>query len=228
MELEHFLKLKGIVMQIKTTIYDIVGYMIPGFVLFLTGYLGYFHSIKTAFTFDSIIPDTLSLTASKIVLLAILAYLTGHLLSTVSSIIIESGILKMSLFEKFKNDKEVLGPKLHGIYSEKFQKIFGFDSDPAQFGVCICYVEAKQPAIYSTALIFLSFYGMARNLSLVLVSYSLWELLNWLGFKNSQSFGYFFVSLTLGVIAFYHYLRFLKYFKQRILTGFVIPETTTT
>jgi hypothetical protein len=212
-------------MQVKTTIYDIVGYMIPGFGFFLAGYLGYSHSIRVEFTFDSIFADISSLTGSKIILLAILAYLIGHLLSTVSSLIIEGMILKIPLFKKFKDDKEILGPKMHGIFSEKFQKTFGFDSDPAQFGVCICHVESKQPAIYSTALIFLSFYGMARNLTLIFILYSIWELLNWLGFKNSQSFGYFLVSLTLGVIAFYHYLRFLKYFKQRILTGFVIPET---
>jgi len=213
-------------MQIKTTVYDIVGYIVPGLVFLFVGYLGYGHSVKSGLTFDSVISGALSLTGGRIFLLVIAAYVAGHLLSSVSFFVIKSTILRTSLFKKFTDDKEILGPKLYGVFREKFQEVFGFDSDPAPLGVCICYVESKQPAIYSTALIFLSFFGMARSLSLILILYSLWELVNWAGFKNPQSSGYFFVSLALGLIAFYHYLRFLKYFKGHILAGFVVPGNT--
>ena len=39
-----------------------------------------------------------------------------------------------------------------------------------------------------------------------------------------ESFGCFLVSLILGLVAFFHYLRFLKNFKAHIMIGFMIPE----
>ena len=200
--------------NIKTTFYDIAGYLVPGMVFVTVLFIGYNHSMACHQSFLELRNSIQNLSYTEIATLVIISYLTGHVLSSLSYFIIEVLLLKIPCFKRFKKSEMIVSLNIYNAFSEKFQKTFGFEPQERDFTACICYVESKQPSIYSTTLIFKSFYGMARNLTLILWGYSLWELINWLIIKNHQSFGYFAVSFIIGFIVFYHYLRFLRYFKN--------------
>ncbi|MBN2020837.1 MAG: hypothetical protein JW749_11510 [Sedimentisphaerales bacterium] len=210
-------------MEIKTTFYDIVGYLVPGIVLLAVLFVGYNNSMQCQQPFLELKDLILNMSYKEAIVLGVLSYLIGHFISSISYPVIEWLLLKIPCFKRFYRSEKIVGSNMYKAFSEKFKKTFGYEPQAGDFATCICYVESKQPAVYSTTLIFKSFYGMARNLTLILWCYSLWELINWKMLKNHQSIGYFVVSLVVSFIIFYHYLRFLRYFKQNVLNGFILP-----
>jgi hypothetical protein len=210
-------------MQIKTTLYDLIGHIIPGLAFLVVLFVGYNHSIQCHQPLTELREYIVSLTAGEIVVFVLFTYLAGHFLSTISAVLVEGLLSKMPGSARFNRDREILGENLYKTFAEKFQKTFGCEPQQKDFNTCVCYVEAKQPAIYSTAMVFRSFCGMARNLTLVLMAYSLCEIINWVVIGNSQSAQYLIAALVAGLISFCHYLRFLRYFRRRILNGFIVP-----
>ena len=96
--------------------------------------------------------------------------------------------------------------------------------DSKTFRLCVCFVEAYQNPVYSTALVFLTFYGMARNFALISFVYSVWEIINWIVKRQGSLCLFVLGSILVAVGFFIHYLRFYKYFKQHILNAFLLPN----
>lgn len=213
--------------EIKTTIYDIFGYLLPGFFSFFLVFLAYHHSKGT----ENIILAAKQLVSTlgmyNFLILAAVAYAVGHLVSTFSSIIIESLLLrKIHLFSKYHDDKEILGESLYKVFCDRFKSIFGVEVNPKTFRLCVCFVEAYQNTVYSTAVVFLTIYGMARNFVLISFVYLVWETINCIVKKQGSLCLFVLGSILVTIGFFIHYLRFYKYFKQYILNAFILTNKT--
>jgi hypothetical protein len=129
---------------------------------------------------------------------------------------------------KYISDKVELSNLLsQGIYSklkEKFKNEFKNEFSEKDIRLLICSVEENSPLVYSTAFIFLSFYGMARNLAMVCIIMLVFEHL--LIIKTHEYPLYSIVYLIIGIIFFFHYIRFRKYFLCHIASGYLLNKTS--
>jgi len=210
--------------EIKTTIYDIFGYLVPGYLCLSLLFIAYNQSVHNNDAFGEMYRYVADLNLNIILLLTVGAYVIGHILSALSSLLIERGITKIIKFNIFLNEENLLGKSLFTLYENKFESTFHCKPDENVFRLIVCFVESKQPSVYSTAFVFLSFYGMARNFTLVFSIFSGWELLNAIALRSSTAFLYFVISIILTTILYYQYIRFFKYFKKQILCAFLLPE----
>lgn len=190
---------------IKTTLYDILGYLVPGI------------SVITGIWFISLPVDHQNTTYVNgyfqswqiWVFLSIAGYITGHVVSTFSYLIFENKISTciLNYLYPFKSNKFDSGAKKHfnKPYSELDSRV------PAIF--CQTYFRDS----YSTAFVFLSIYGFSRNIlmSLMIVwAYS--------GFSKIWSIPYWAIIIFL-LLLFINYIRFKRYFEKQIAATLLMP-----
>lgn len=210
-------------MQIKNTIYDILGYLMPGtlfVVLILLGWAHYKEDGNLLNQYWQLLPKFSNW--EMIIIFGVL-YVIGHITSSVSSYAIESWLKP--------DDKILLGPAIYKEYASKVKELYQSEPDSKVFRLCVCHVESKQPQVYNTAFVFLSFYGMSRNISFLLSAFGIWEvllLINAILHKKTEliktSFLWCIAAVVLATITFYTYRRFVKYFRQHIICGFILKE----
>lgn len=207
-------------MEIKTTIYDVFGYLMAGVVGGISFVVAYGHSVGQGWSYAISVLKSLSTT--EVALLLVLAYLLGHLISAISSLVIDKPVHRLSLFRNYQALEAITSRDAYQSLSARFEGIFGFPLGSSDFRLCVCYAEATAPVVYQTAFVFLAFYGMARHVTFVLMLYAAWEAVNWL-LSGSCIFALYAGVALVGALAFfYHYLRFLKYFKQHIVGAFLV------
>ena len=211
-------------MQVKRLFYDIVNNLVPGIVALTALYVVHHHSEQCHQPIFELRELVLTLLPFEIIVLLFVAYFISHFLSSLTTLFFEGFLLRMSLLARFTRDSRILGPNLYKAFVEKFQKTFGFEPGPKDFPACVIYVEAGQPAIYSSAVLFESFCGLAGNLTFILILYSLSEVVSWFIFGNLQSLQYVAIVIPITLVAFYHYLRLLRCYKLRILLGFIVSQ----
>lgn len=155
--------------------------------------------------------------------LIIIAYILGHAIASISSWIIEKKLVEKVKKLKFSIDIEnILDDEHYSEFCLKYENVFHVPYNNKSIRRVICYVQSKQNLVYETALIFLSFYGMARNISLVCGICCFIELY-FLWIKQ----GHICILLIYGLLTLifiYEYIRFRKYYLDTILSGFLIPE----
>jgi len=216
-------KLEGDIMNnltIKTTIYDIFGYLMPGLLFICLVYISYLHSKGITDICPIIMQQVKDIDIKLFIIIFLLSYIIGHATSTLSSLVVENLILLKLKIAKLDSNN-VLPFDLREIFKNKFKILFNVNYDDKKFRAVICYVESTQPSLYSTAFIFLSFYGMARNIAFVFTINFIIELIN-LSVVNTFPF---IATYILFSIAFYHeYYRFFIYFKEHILFSFCCPN----
>lgn len=214
--------MKGL--DIKTTIYDIFGYLLPGILLINVGYVSYLHS-KGMFTLSEIKVIIDSFNVQRIILLFLVAYCMGHAISSLSSLLVEKTIVfKFNFLSSSLKVNNFLSSGLLNYFHSKFKQLFMTDFKDKDFRLLICFVESKQASIYSTAFVFLAFYGMARSLAFLFTIGFLWELFNVLFLFQKGSILFVILYFVLMAIFYYQYYRFLRYFRKQIVMGFIIPE----
>lgn len=209
---------------IKGTIYDIFGYLLPGLLFLFLLRIAYNHFYdRVGFSFIILEIKKISGTLTVILVLAIL-YCTGHAVSSASSFIIEGLIVKkVSFFKKRLNARNLLSKELYNNLEQKYKRLYNVEfDDNKDFTVITCFVEQNFPAIYSTAFVFLSFYGMARNLAFSITIFLLFEIVNYIVLCNKIILIVIMVSFIFMITFYYEYYRFMKYHKIKILNGFLI------
>jgi hypothetical protein len=207
-------------MDIKATIYDILGYLTVGVVAGTLWLLAYEHSMGRDWTYARMaLKET---TATEIFVLLLLAYLLGHAIGSVSSFLIEKPVEKLGFLRVYHAPDSIVSQCQYTALTTKFMDVFGFAFARAEFPLCICYAESAAPNVYETAFVFLSFYGMARNITLVFISYGVWELANAIARSSWSLAPWAAAGFAIAAIFFYHYLRFLRYFRQRIVGAFLV------
>lgn len=207
----------NIINSVKGTLYDLLGYFAPGLIA-LTGVTFIVLRAKNiADPWSLVVSVVKDLTAEEVFVLIVFAYILGHAIASVSSWSIEKNLIKKKI-----DVKQIVGESHYVHICEKFDKLFSAQYGSKSDRKVICYVQAKQPAIYETALVFLSFYGMARNLTLVFGFFALAEIF-FIHF-NIGSITVLVIQTVLCLVFLYEYFRFRKYFIDTIFSGFLIPE----
>lgn len=206
--------------NIQTTIYDIFGYLIPGLIV-----LSFSDIVYCQVVFRKLIyPPAMDLKATIIILIIVGGYILGHALSGLSSLVVEPLITRQIEFTAIRLSLEnILSENMTNYFENRFNAIFGFDFHPMDFRAVICYVETHRPAVYATAFVFLSFYGMCRTLAFTFSIVFLTELIVWFVFSPKYSLMIALICLILSFSFYYGYFKFYRYFKVQIISGFVIP-----
>ncbi len=212
--------------EIKTTLYDIFAYLFPGALIILLTYITFQH-FKKVFDITIIVRNCCSLLDFKTTIgLSIIAYFVGHVTSTVSSFIVEKNIFcKIPVLSKKIEENILFSSGMFEIFKKKYLDTFDLEYQSKDFRSVICYVESKEPAIYSTAFVFLSFYGMSRCIAFSLSIFVIFELIAFIKHMNIIDLYYCIGLLLLSLVFYYEYFRFFRYYKQEIMMGFVLPKT---
>jgi hypothetical protein len=184
---------------IKATIYDLLGYIVPGF---LSLFIIYMWCKNLDINWITTLNTTTSTTPFYI-LIFILAYVTGQVVSSLSSFIFESRISKWISDKVYRKD--------NSQHNEKCLAIFGKEYDKCEKQILIAYCQKNSPVVYETAFIFLTIYGLSRNISIAILLLDLYFI---------QRYGVF--SLECIIVTFSmilmirNYFRFKNYFHERI------------
>lgn len=208
----------------KGTLYDLLGYFASGLFSILAIFITFIRINKPNFIFESIkIIENIS--GFVLFVLIVASYIFGHVIASTSSLLLEKCLIKTI---KKLNDRITLENILDNVHYDllcnKYQIIFGAQYDDKNFRKIICFVQAKQQTIYGTALIFLSFYGMARNFALVFYLLSIIEF--YMFIISIGNWYLLFSYILLFAIFLYEYIRFVQYFKDTIVSGFLVPENS--
>lgn len=229
-------------LRIPFTFYDFIAYFLPGLVtiLIIIVLQSPSHDISGLKPAAQIIQDIKLLPGLCIVLLC---YAIGHLMSSISSWLLEKQLLGKCLPHKIPENRlfpsdaqedplfsEELTRKFKTIAEKEFE--IKIDEIEARnrlefFWLCNAVVANECPNIYSRVFVFLSFYGFARTMSfifgvstLAFAGRLLVKLLTGISVWEWSSFCISISCVALGGAFFYEYVRFLKYHRQEIFYGF--------
>lgn len=206
---------------ITFSLYDVFSYVAPGFiflgVLVFRNILG-FGSIVIRFYHELEFLPFLIVTI-------ICCYLLGHLLSIISAATIENRICKKLKWCDGKFSLEtVLGHQLEEQLKNKFKEITHADYMPkCNLRYIICYIQENSPSVYSTAFVFLTFYGMARSMVLVCLCEAFFQLISIIVSDCTCSkLLTFLFELFVSYLFFVGYVKFRTYFHSQIYHGFLL------
>lgn len=190
---------------IKATLYDLIGYVFPGFLLITACYSLFFcASLPTIAEASKI---TFSIPFACIALATF--YVTGHAIAALSSLVFENPWVSGLVNKVYAFDTS--------IYDERSLELFGVDYSTSGGRIAITYCLEKFPATYGLAFIFLSIYGFSRNICVVTIiltvsylyktnNYNLWSL----------------VSAGSILLMLHNYFRFKQYFNNQIASSIMI------
>lgn len=208
----------------KGTLYDFFGYFSPGMLLLITWLIAFSHGKGIVDLYPIVKKYIGSSTTTEIILVVFISYILGHAIASTSSFIIEKNVLcRIKSINDTLCIKSILPPELYTAFEVKFRNLFNTDFKEEMFRTVMCYVQTKHKAIYDTAFVFLSFYGMARNFTLIFGSAFLWEMYNRVVLKLTGTGWLIMLYFVLMILFGYEYYRFTKYYKDQIANGFLIP-----
>jgi len=212
---------------IKTTIYDFFSYFIPGVIFIVCIVCAiYFSGYAFSFPVNKLIGDELLklIPGWFLILISILImYVLGLLISTISSIVIEKGVMgNVSWLGKFFLLNTILSKNTYALFVQKAQADFGISFEEIDKRLLIVLVESKAVNSYKTAFAFLTLYGTNRNLSLIFFTVGIISFI----FNTVQNNFWFFglIMLVLSVVAFIGYIRFYRYFIRHIVSAYLVAK----
>lgn len=211
--------------DLKATIYDYFGYFLPGVVLIILGYCSWLHSIGVTNIYTNILKIIHNLNAVEVFLLICVCYFLGQATSSISSFIIEKIMFpRLKIMNTRFTLEKILSPSRKEAFLSKYENKFLCKYNDKDFRTVICYVESYQSHVYSTAFVFLTIYGMARSIALEMTFLFIWEVSNILIFHMLSSINYAFCYFILMLAFYYQYYKFYRYFKDQIISGFLLPS----
>lgn len=203
--------------EIKTTFYDLIGYLFPGYIgLFVVYFVMHFHG-DFVICFKAALNLIESFKVDELIFLTIIAYVLGHIISSTSNLLFEVIICKIFKVDGLFKPEKILGADGFSKFKNKFVEVYELQFTDKLYFIIVGFVESRQKEVYSTAFIFLSIYGMARCFALLFLAFSIW-LLFYPVYIEALIF------FTAALILFYEYLRFTRYYWEEILSGFLLPE----
>lgn len=198
---------------IKGSLYDILGYIMPGaFVL-----LGLFamYENKNGTNLILWIKNHMDVHVGFAVSCGILlcSYIVGHILTSIGSFLFENRHVKR-LFSKtrLRNLCKIDEKREGETYKAQFHELFGNDAI-FSFRNVVAYSQEKTKAVYDTAFVFLSIYGMSRNISVALLVLLAAHCVIIGDTWNVSLYATFFISLFAMV---HNYFRFREYYIAQI------------
>lgn len=226
--------------------YDIFGYLLPGAIFALAAaktntwvfdqVAGHWHSEGTTFGIYFI----------DLLVLVFFVYILGHIISGISSLILERWILRNTLkyptgrmfqdgeFPKVSMVKNLFFPGYFRAYSPAFQESFyekfenkfkSLNRDTHDlFWVSFSYISHHHPVAYKRATHFLELYGFSRNISMSFILIALLPLLpGWNGdFINPLILSG--ISIMIAFVMFVNYTKLLRRLNDEVFRAFYICE----
>lgn len=201
---------------IKGTLYDLLGYAIPGltFIAGLATLILCRECAEKKFLVENIVNIKISMPFFLLVLIA--SYILGHVFASISSWLFERRGKNLSPKNRYEMDPKQVGEKFQASY----EKIFGTESK-MEFRNVIAYSEEKTKAVYDTAFVFLAIYGFSRNTSIALffvliANFIVLDMAEWNLWVLS--------GIILSIIALVHnYFRFREYYVKQIFSSLTVP-----
>ena len=198
---------------IKGTLYDILGYIMPGaFVL-----LGLFAMYENKKGLDLILwlQNHMDVHVGFVVGCGILlcSYIVGLILASIGSFLFENRLVKRLFSETCLRSLYGINEEKEGeAYKARFKELFGDDAI-FSFRNVAAYSQEKTRTIYDTAFIFLSIYGLSRNISVALL---VLFAIHCVVIGDSWAFS-FYVAFFVSLLAMLHnYFRFRKNYIAQI------------
>ncbi|NLD50569.1 MAG: hypothetical protein GX660_25795 [Clostridiaceae bacterium] len=192
---------------IKATFYDLLGYIIPGaFVI-----VGIWFTLTTLETHSFEAVTNVKLSWPSGVMLIIFSYIAGHIFASFSSLLFENKYSK-SLFSKIYKIET-------SIYDTRTTELFGTTYLKTNDRILTSYCQTNYPIVYDTAFIFLSIYGLSRNIATgILVLMIIWF------FKSTFILPVFLIFLITFFLMVHNYFRFRKYFILQIASALLLEK----
>lgn len=198
---------------IKGTLYDLLGYIIPGAFFIFALYIMY--TAKTDGKYINLLKDMMDAKSGFAFgcLAVICSYINGHILASIGSILFENRFVKWLFSMKaprwlYRINEDVEGEK----YRNQFEELVG-DKAVFTFRDVIAYSEENTKTAYDTAFVFLSIYGLSRNIAVAM----LLLFLSHLTFIDDTWDKTFYICYFLALIALLHnYFRFRQYYIAQI------------
>ena len=201
-------------LSFRTTIYDIFGYLMPGFLLIsLCRIISQIHS---GATFPMLtLPSNVIGAFEHLVL----SYVLGHAVNALSKIVYEKGLFAKQ-FQNAKNwQARVTDETRRKNLETRTKTLFNLSLSELSDKELRIRCEEKLPQAYSTGFTYLSFYGMSRSLALLclpllpILVYTTWHWCYFVECKCVRSvLALLGGSLALGLAYLfkYQYLRFVE------------------
>lgn len=204
----------------RATLYDVVGYLVPGCLAIGIGWLW-------LFVFDSataivLVRKVLAHSLAASLCITTLGYIAGHLANSVSSVLLERLVFKRR-FERAKRWHERMStesPERLARVAEIVRAEFGKGLQPQKLTAfdLLIRMEEKFPNTVVSGFSFLSFYGMNRTLAMIV-----WLGAIPVGWLCSCMCYSFWGAICAGVVGFAatilagcafanQYLRFVEYY----------------
>jgi hypothetical protein len=194
---------------IKATLYDIVGYLLPGAALVVG--IWFMRLPDGAQTVEKL--SAISLSWPSAVLLLGFTYVIGHALSALSWMAFENDFVGKVMARHVTPLGE---PYISGA-----RRIFGCDPTALTGRIMIAHCQVKNPALYETAFVFLAIGGLSRTMAMCAMILLVHGLLC-TGITWTAAFILFGSFAVLLVNTF----RFRRYFKEQISASLAIPDGT--
>ena len=208
----------------KGTLYDLLGYFAPRLIAIIGMTVAFQRIFNPQNILNAIKVEINSISAFEVFLLIIVAYIFGHAIASLSSLIIEKIVMvKIKKMSSALVSENILDKEHYKLLCTKYTEEFGTQYNDKNIRKVICFVQARQSSIYETALVFLSFYGMARNFAMLFLIFAMFELLLFFIYSAGNLYVLLFCILFFAIF-FYEYIRFRKYFIDTILSGFLIAK----
>jgi hypothetical protein len=217
--------------------YDIFGYLLPGLVL-IAGF-----AKSNQWVYENIHKHWSSGSYADYAIILGIAYTIGHIVSGLSSFILERLLLRhilkyptQQMFKESDNTSKYIKlffPGYFRPYSKGFQKSVKdkikkeFDIEPSEehdiFWLSWSFVCANHPVAYKRATHFLELYGFSRNMSM---SFLMLVPSTWFASWTNTINGYFWSlgALFAAWILFVNYTKLLRRLNDEVYRAFVVSK----
>jgi hypothetical protein len=184
---------------IKASIYDILGYIIPGLIAIIFMYMLFFEKdINWLISLKKV-----EYTLPFYILIFVIAYISGHIISSLSSFIFEGKITRRIIKKFSKKD--------FSEHNLRIIELFGKDYKDCEPQNLISFCQEKHPQLYDTAFVFLTIYGLSRNISASFIIVEIYMIKEY-GLFTMQSW----VIVLSIILLIRNYYRFKEYFNKKI------------
>jgi hypothetical protein len=226
--------------------YDIFGYLLPGAIVALVAtktntwvyeqVVGHWHSEEATFGIYFI----------DFIVLLFFVYILGHIISGISSLLLERWILRNTLnyptSRMFQDGNEpevsrirdILFPGYFRAYStsfqesfyEKFEKKFqSLNRDTHDlFWVSFSYISQHHPVAYKRATHFLELYGFSRNMSMSFILIALLPIIPFWSDEFISGWTLSITSVLIAILMFINYTKLLRRLNDEVFRAFYVSS----
>lgn len=209
-------------MTFKSTIYDLLGYFVPGFISIFLFFISFYPANICKETLDSILTYFLTGGIHVILFTIVICYVLGFLFSGLSNIFVFKLLPKIfPSLNAYSDYEKIIDNESLEIIKIKFKGLFSINLCKDNVRLVVNNVENQKPVLYSTALYFMSFYGMASSSFLLLVIFSMVQSIILFIQFNLTLLVILILYLVFSFLFLYQYLRFIRYYNQQIFYSFL-------